>query len=216
MGDWERSSECGVIFPSPASWMLLSVIARAGATKWINLDIIVQKIKLKKMQMEMPEQIKHRFKIGLKATHILYTLQTCHQSWRPRLKRQNQAKGKELCSKNAHNKDPIQCLPPPYHFVLGKVEIPADLHRSCNEGLEYRTLSGYLQLGNILKLLFFNLTGGASKLFIYIFLAIHQVYIPCWHNGPSELIYSQNKLLGRMLVFLIKKMVQQCQRQIEP
>ena len=53
--------------------MLLSVIARAGATKWINLDIIVQKIKLKIMQMEMPEQIKHRFDNRTESyPHIIY------------------------------------------------------------------------------------------------------------------------------------------------
>ena len=63
---------------------------------------------------------------------------------------------------------------PPYHFVLGKVEIPADLHRSCNGGLEYRTLSGYLQSGNILKLLFFNLTG--RKLFIYFWRYIRFIF----------------------------------------
>ena len=54
--------------------MLLSVMATASATKWINLDIIVQKIKikLKSMQMEMPEQIKHRFTKTESYPHIKY------------------------------------------------------------------------------------------------------------------------------------------------
>ena len=74
-------------------------------------------------------------------------------------------------------------LSPFLHFVSREVESPADLQQSCNEGREYRTPPLFPIF---------------STFFLDIW-SIHLLYTACWHNGPSELIYS---LVGKILVLI--------------